>query len=75
MSNKKNKKVREDLEAIYGKICMMHQGLHIKGYKYCKARYSGKSLEKQLTLHHIIPKCKGGKTSTENGAILCRRMS
>lgn len=72
MSNKRNKKVREQLEQMYGKICMLHEGLHIKGYKYCKARYSGKSLEKQLTLHHITPKSKGGETSVRNGAILCR---
>ena len=72
MSNKRNKKVREELERIYGKICMLHEGLKIKGYKYCKARYSGKSLEKQLTLHHIIPKSKGGETSVRNGAVLCR---
>ena len=72
MSNKRNKKVREELERIYGKICMLHEGLKIKGYKYCKARYSGKSLEKQLTLHHIIPKSKGGETSIRNGAVLCR---
>lgn len=72
MSNKRNKKVREELERIYGKICMLHEGLKIKGYKYCKARYSGKSLEKQLTLHHIIPKSKGGETSIKNGAVLCR---
>lgn len=72
MGNKRNKKVREELERIYGKICMLHEGLKIKGYKYCKARYSGKSLEKQLTLHHIIPKSKGGETSIKNGAVLCR---
>ena len=72
MSNKRNKKVREQLEQMYGKICMMHEGLHIKGYKYCKARYSGKSLEKQLTLHNIIPRSQGGETSARNGAILCR---
>lgn len=55
---KKNKKVREELEKIYGKRCMLHEGLKIKGYKHCKARYTGKSIEKQLTLHHIVPKSK-----------------
>ena len=33
MGNKRNKKVREQLEQIYGKTCMLHEGLKIKGYK------------------------------------------
>ena len=74
MGNKRNKKVREQLEQIYGKTCMLHEGLKIKGYKYCKAKYTGKSIEKQLTLHHIIPKSKGGETTIRNGAVVCRRL-
>lgn len=71
MSNK-NKKVREELERIYGKKCMLHEGLNIKGYKYSKCRYKGKSIREQLSLHHIKPRRENGETSVRNGAILCR---
>lgn len=67
-----NKSVREELERIYGSICMMHEGLHINGYKKTKTNYKGKSIAKQLTLHHIKPKREGGKATIENGAVLCR---
>ena len=70
-----NKSVREELEQIYGRQCMMHKGLKINGYSKSKCRYSGKAIEQQLTLHHIIPKAKGGATNAKNGAVLCRRMS
>lgn len=70
--SKSNKIVREKLEKMYGKICMMHQGLKIKGYSKSKVNYTGKAIERQLTLHHIKPKSKGGATSVENGAVLCR---
>lgn len=67
-----NKAVREELERIYGHICMMHEGLKIKGYKKTIKRYKGKSIANQLTLHHIKPKSQGGKATIENGAVLCR---
>jgi len=71
-----NKTVREELEKIYGEKCMMHEGLKISGYKYCKVKYKGKAIEKQLkhqlTLHHIKPLREGGKTTVDNGAVLCR---
>ena len=68
----KNRQIREKLEEIYGHTCMLHQGLKINGYSKSKVNYAGKSIEKQLTLHHIVPKSKGGATSVENGAVLCR---
>ena len=71
MSNN-NKAVREKLERIYGHICMLHEGLKINGYSKSKVRYKGKSIEQQLTLHHLKPKSKGGATSVENGAVVCR---
>lgn len=70
--SKGNTKIREALEKIYGKKCMLHEGLNIRGYSKSKTNYKGKSIEMQLTLHHIKPKSKGGATSVENGAILCR---
>ena len=78
MSNK-NRRVREELERIYGRRCMYHQGIrNIKPPRISKKKYKGKSIENQLTLHHLIPvnryKSLGihGTTSVENGAILCR---
>ena len=70
--SKDNKKTREKLEAIYGKQCMLHKGLNIKGYSKSKINYSGRAIREQLTLHHIKPRSKGGSTSVENGAVLCR---
>ena len=70
--SKSNKKIREELERIYGKKCMLHEGLNIKGYKYSKCRYKGKSIQEQLSLHHIKPVRENGETSVRNGAVLCR---
>lgn len=70
--SKDNKIIRERLEEIYGHICMMHEGLKINGYKKSKVRYTGKAIERQLTLHHLKPRRLGGKTTVENGAVLCR---
>lgn len=68
----KNKSVREELERIYGKKCMLHEGLNIKGYKYSKCGYKGKSIREQLSLHHLKPVRENGETSVKNGAVLCR---
>ena len=75
MSNK-NRRVREELEKIYGRKCMYHQGIrNVKPPKTSKKKYKGKSIE-----NHLIPvnryKARGikGETSVENGAILCRRV-
>lgn len=67
-----NREVREELERIYGHICMMHEGLHINGYRKTKTNYKGKSIANQLTYHHIKPRHLGGKATLENGAVLCR---
>lgn len=67
-----NKTIREELERIYGRKCMLHEGLNIRGYSKTKTNYTGKSILMQLTLHHIKPKSKGGATSVENGAVVCR---
>lgn len=70
--SKDNKRIREELERIYGKKCMLHEGLKIKGFSKSKISYSGKSIRNQLTLHHLKPRHLGGKTTVENGAVLCR---
>lgn len=55
MSKTNNRPTREQLEKLYGKACMIHEGLKINGYKKCKAKYKGKSIMFQLTLHHLKP--------------------
>ena len=70
--SKDNTKVREMLEKIYGKRCMLHEGLKINGYSLSKMRYKGKSIEQQLTLHHLKPRRFGGTTTVRNGAVVCR---
>ena len=69
-----NKNARERLEKIYGKHCMMHEGLKIQitGYSKKNTKLKGKSIREQLTYHHLIPRRKNGPTTDENGAILCR---
>lgn len=66
-----NKSAREKLEAIYGKKCMVEEaGIRkipvekrrkIKGYK---------KFDEQITFHHIEEKSKGGRSTTENGALV-----
>ena len=53
MSNK-NRRVREELERIYGKRCMYHQGIrNIKPPRVSNKKYKGKSIENQLTFAKI----------------------
>lgn len=77
MENKNNRSAREMLEKIYGKKCMIHQGikkniLNTKELENIKKRYKGKSIAYQLTYHHLLAKRNGGKATLENGSILCR---
>jgi len=68
-----NKSAREELERIYGGKCMICQGIRtICPPKPYKGVYKGKSIAKQLTYHHLIPKRLKGQTNAENGAIICR---
>lgn len=72
---KSNKKAREELEKIYGKKCMIEQlgiKIDITGYNKNRHKYSGKSIQNQLTYHHLVPKRLGGKATVNNGAISCR---
>ena len=77
--SKKNKSIREELEQIYGKKCMYHEGIRtVRPPQPSKKKYTGKKIQEQLTLHHLIPvnryKARGihGETTVENGALLCR---
>lgn len=81
---KTNSKVRKNLEKQYGKGCMFKKAnieeiikkkRTIKTYKQFKEeqRYTGniiKMYENQMDLHHLKHKSEGGKTTTENGAII-----
>lgn len=71
--SKSNKSAREELERIYGKKCMICQGIrNIYPPKPRKGIYKGKSIARQLTYHHLIPKRLNGQNTVENGAIICR---
>lgn len=67
-----NKSAREELERIYGKKCMICQGIRsIYPPKPHKGTFKGKSIARQLTYHHLIPKSLKGQTNVDNGAVLC----
>lgn len=52
-----NKSAREELERIYGKHCMIHQGIRkLNPPKPNKGTYKGKSIASQLTYHHLRAK-------------------
>jgi hypothetical protein len=54
---KSNKTIREELEKQYGKKCMIHEGIRkLKRPTPRKGKYKGRSIENQLTLHHLIPR-------------------
>ena len=55
--SKSNKSAREELERIYGKHCMIHQGIRkLNPPKPHKGKYKGKSIALQLTYHHLKAK-------------------
>lgn len=64
MSNS-NKSAREMLEKIYGKHCMIHEGIRqLRPPTPKKAKYKGKSIAEQLTYHHLKAKRYGRKSNT-----------
>ena len=79
-----NKTIRKQLEKDYGKGCMFtkaHCEEQIEKLKTIKTfkkylqekRYRTnqiKRLRKQMTLHHLIHRSEGGKTTLENGAVV-----
>lgn len=70
-----NKDIKNLMISKYGKKCFIEE-LHLRTPQVInqeKRRYTGKkqrAIMDELTFHHIIPKCKGGKATEENGAIL-----
>ena len=84
MSSKKNRKIREELERIYGKGCMFQKAKvekrieeigGIKTYKQFKEQHRftlkrERVFENMMTYHHLIHKSEGGETTVENGAVV-----
>ena len=69
--SKSNRDAREKLIQLYGPECFIEK-LHLRNDS--GRRYSGKCQYckmKQLTYHHVVMRCKGGKATVENGALLC----
>lgn len=68
--SKGNRSAREMLEKIYGKKCMIHEGIRkLSSPKPSKGHYKGKSIARQLTYHHLKAKRYGGKATLDNGRI------
>lgn len=66
-----NKKVREELERLYGRQCFIEK-LHLRNDTEPR-KYTSKGQMKrmkQLSYHHIKMKKDGGKATVENGALL-----
>ena len=70
-----NKHVKDKMIKIFGKKCFIEE-LHLRKpeeIEQDKRRYTGKCqrcIMDQLTYHHILERCKGGKATIENGALL-----
>lgn len=79
MSSKKNKKIRMQLEKMYGKGCFfararlaerleqIDKDLSFKRFVQKKI-YSGKKISHQISLHHLQHSSEFGSTTVENGA-------
>lgn len=69
-----NSKAKRKLILKYGKKCFIEAlGLRTKEEINQELKLYGKKQRKimdELTYHHILEKCKGGKSTVENGAIL-----
>lgn len=74
--SKSNREAKRLLILKYGEICFIEElGIRSKEDidKERRIRYKGKKQREicdQLTYHHILEKCKGGKATVENGALL-----
>ena len=72
---KRNAEMKRRLIGIFGYKCFIEE-LGIRSHKEIDkdlARFKGKGQRKKmyaLTYHHIVEKCRGGKSSIENGALL-----
>ena len=81
MGNKKNQKIRKELEEEYGKGCMFKKGVsekelkrrNIKTYRQFveEKQYTLKFIERYeniMTVHHLNHVAEGGETTKENTA-------
>lgn len=72
---KRNAEMKKRLISIFGYKCFIEE-LGIRSQKEVAkdlARFKGKGQRKKmyaLTYHHIVERCRGGKSSIENGALL-----
>jgi hypothetical protein len=66
-----NKRVREELERLYGKECFIEK-LHLRKDTEPRKYTSKGQMEKmkRLTFHHILEKRNNGQATVENGALL-----
>ena len=70
MSKPKNRSAREMLEKIYGKKCMIHEGIRkLNPPKPSKCSYKGKSIAQQLTYHHLKAKRYGRKSNSRERSL------
>lgn len=61
----RNRSAKQKLEKIYGKKCMIHEGIRtLKPPKPKKIKYKSESLAKKLTYHHLKPKRERGKRNS-----------
>lgn len=74
--SKSNREAKEELIRLYGAQCFIDR-LHLRPDS--TRVYTGKQLDymrkhqqqlKRLTYHHIVERCRGGKATRENGALL-----
>lgn len=70
-----NRRRKQELIKIYGPKCFIEElGLRKPSeIEEERKKYKGKKQLKimdELTYHHILERCKGGKTTLENGAVL-----
>lgn len=73
---KKNKSVREELERIYGKHCMIHQGIRsLRPPTPKNAKYKGKSIASQITLHHLKPRRENRSNNNRERSIDLQEVS
>ena len=74
--SKSNREAKRTLILKYGEVCFIEElGLRSKEdiEQERRKKYKGKkqlAICDQITYHHILEKCKGGKATVENGALL-----
>lgn len=70
-----NKHVKDKMIKLFGKKCFIEE-LHLRKPSEIEQdmkKYTGKCqrcIMDQLTYHHILERCKGGKATIENGALI-----